>query len=166
MHLYSIDWRRLGPLMVLALATASACNLPRDADGTLKRVAGGPMRVGVVVHPPWVTDANGQIGGVEAVLVQRIADNVGARSVEWVRAPESTLVESLKQRQLDVVVGGLTADLPWTTEIAFTRPFAERDGKQHVLAVSRGENAWLVRIEQVVQGQRAAIAADLDGAAP
>jgi len=51
---------------LLAFATASACNLPRDADGTLNRVTGGPLRVGVIVHPPWVTDVNGQIGGVEA----------------------------------------------------------------------------------------------------
>jgi len=113
-----------------------------------------------------VTDANGQIGGIEASLVKHIADDVGARSVEWVRAPESTVLESLKQRQLDVVVGGLTADLPWATEVAFTRPFAEPDGKQHVLAVSRGENAWLVRVEQVLQAQRAAIAAEIGGAAP
>src|SRR3954469_9904271 len=125
-----LRWPRVLPVL-LALATASACNLPRDADGTLNRVAGGPMRVGVIVHPPWVTDVNGQIGGVEASLVQRIADDVGAHHVEWVRAPESTLLGSLKQRQLDVVVGGLTADLPWATDVAFTRPFAERDGKQH-----------------------------------
>jgi polar amino acid transport system substrate-binding protein len=145
-------------LLSVLTATAAGCGLPHDAEGTLDRVNGGSMRVGGVVNPPWLDDSGGSLHGIEASLVQSIADDVGAR-VFWVHAPEATLMESLHRRELDLVVGGLTADLPWVTKVAFTRPFATVDGRRHVLAAPPGENAWLVRVERVLERQRPAVAA-------
>jgi polar amino acid transport system substrate-binding protein len=112
-------------LALLALAPSLAalgCDLPRDADGTLSRVRGGTLRVGVVENPPWVTDSAGGVGGVEGAFVAELARGLGARPA-WVRGPESRLLQSLQRRELDLVVGGLTDDVPWKQAVAFTKPY-------------------------------------------
>ena len=51
---------------ILFLLALTACDLPRDSDGTLDRVRGGTMRVGVVIDTPWTKDSAGVIGGLRA----------------------------------------------------------------------------------------------------
>jgi polar amino acid transport system substrate-binding protein len=114
--------RRLAAPTFLLLAAVTACGLPRDAEGTMDRVRGGTIRVGMVVDTPWVTDSAGGAGGVEAALVGEIARGLNARP-EWVRAPESKLLEALKTRQLDLVIGGFSAKTPWSKEVAITKPY-------------------------------------------
>lgn len=107
-------------LILLCLA-AAACD-PKDADGTLERVRGGTLRVGMVVDTPWVTDSAGAAGGVEGALVADLARRLHARP-EWVRAPEGDLMNALKSRELDLVIGGLAAKTPYAKEVGLTRPF-------------------------------------------
>jgi polar amino acid transport system substrate-binding protein len=81
------------------------------------------MRVGVVEHRPWTTlPAGGGAGGIEGALVAELARELGAR-IEWVRGPESQLLEALHERELDLVIGGLTDDTPWKQHVALTKPF-------------------------------------------
>lgn len=117
------------------------------------------MRVGVVQDAPWAFDSAGTVGGVEAALVNDIARGEHAR-VTWVKGAEGDLIKQLQQRRLDLVIGGLTGDLPWAKTLAFTRPYYTdtvtvhtADGPQstprkHVLAAPPGENAWLMRVER------------------
>jgi polar amino acid transport system substrate-binding protein len=115
--------RRSAAVVLVLSAAAGACDLPRDPEGTLDRVRGGTMRVGVFEHRPWTTlPANGGAGGLEGALVAELARELGAR-IEWVRATESQLLQALKMRQLDIVIGGLTSDSPWAQYVAFTKPF-------------------------------------------
>jgi polar amino acid transport system substrate-binding protein len=112
---------RLGA--AVGLLVTVACDLPRDPEGTLRRVRGGTMRVGVVEHRPWTTlPTGGGAGGIEGALIAELARELGAR-IEWVRATESQLLDALELRELDVVIGGLTDALPWKERVAFTRPF-------------------------------------------
>ncbi len=104
------------------LAGITACNLPRDAAGTLDRVKHGTMRVGVISNPPWVVDSAGSVGGVEGSIVNGLAAQLGA-TVQWVRRPESELLLALQKRDLDMVVGGLTDAVPWQQSVAFTRSY-------------------------------------------
>lgn len=104
------------------LASLVACNLPRDADGTLERVEGGTMRVGIVVDTPWVTDSAGGAGGIEGALVRALATDVHAR-IQWIHATEASLLESLHGRELDVVIGGFTMKSPYAKQVAFTKPY-------------------------------------------
>jgi polar amino acid transport system substrate-binding protein len=109
----------------LAAAGVAACDLPRDADGTLDRVRGGIVRVGVVVDTPWVTDSaggEGAAGGIEGALVQGIARDIGAR-VRWIRGTDESLLAALHARELDMVIGGLTTESPWKATLAFTKPY-------------------------------------------
>jgi polar amino acid transport system substrate-binding protein len=138
------------------LITLSACSLPRDPDGTLTSVRGRVMRVGVIPHPPWTIDTGSTPTGVEPDIVAAIAHELGA-TIEWVRKPEHELFRELHERQLHLVIGGLTDTLPWKQEVAFTRPYYT-DHERHVLAAPPGENAWLVAIERGLERQRGAVA--------
>src|SRR5437764_14048952 len=89
-----------GALATITVALAS-CDLPRDADGTLRRIRGGTVRVGVVVDTPWVTDSAGGFGGVEAGLVRSLARSLEA-DIVWTRGQQSDLLETLHRRQLDI----------------------------------------------------------------
>jgi polar amino acid transport system substrate-binding protein len=134
------------------IAALSSCGLPRDADRTLDRVRGGALRVGVSDHPPWVTIHDERMDGIEPRLVAELARGLGARPV-WRRGAESELLDALHRRELDIVVGGLTDDSPWKGQVALTRPhFTDTvTGRAHVLAVSPGENAFLVHVDRFLE---------------
>ena len=108
--------------VLLALAVAG-CGIPRDPEGTLDRVRGGTLRAGITASEPWTTLEGGRPGGVEVELVERFAAELGAR-VEWVDGAEADLMAALEVRELDLVVGGLTADTPWQAKAAITRSYA------------------------------------------
>ena len=110
--------------LILSLLLLAACNLPRDSDGTLDRVRGGTMRVGVVIDTPWTKDSAGVIGGIEGAMARVLAESLGSH-IEWIRAPEGDLLAALHHRELDLVIGGLRATSPWKQQVALTRPFYE-----------------------------------------
>jgi polar amino acid transport system substrate-binding protein len=120
---------RRPPLVVAMVAVAllavlaAGCGVPRDPETTLDRVTGGTLRAGITASEPWTTLEGGRPGGVEVELVERFARELGAR-VEWVDGSEADLIGALEVRELDLVVGGLTADTPWQTKAAITRSFA------------------------------------------
>lgn len=196
------------------------------------------MRVGFVADTPWVTDSSGQAGGIEARFVREIADSLHAR-IAWVSGTESHLLETLQHRELDLVIGGLTASSPWKKQLGFTlsyytdsvvvggpvhesppqtvkqvtvavrrgdpvvaqlrkkganvvvrddldaawvavaapiwqlaklgrtpNPRLELAQNKHVLAVSPGENAWMMAVEQTLIRDREAIPRLLRQASP
>jgi len=119
------------------------------------------MRVGVIANRPWVVDRGTIVEGVEGHFASDIARIVGAR-IEWVRMPEFELIRALRKRELDLVIGGFDAQLPWAQEVAFTRPYLESDdGKAHVLAAPPGENAWLMLIDGELESHKTAMRAEL-----
>ncbi|MFC7405577.1 transporter substrate-binding domain-containing protein [Georgenia alba] len=154
--------------MVTALVTAvvvlalGACGLtiPTDPDGTLERVRGGTLRVGVSPNPPWTdlpdgTDADPT--GTEAELVEEFAQHLDAE-VEWEAGGEEELVTSLERGEIDLLIGGLTARTPWVDKVGTTYRYtvtydAHGQEEQHVMAVPMGENAFLVELEHFLLAQ-------------
>jgi polar amino acid transport system substrate-binding protein len=106
---------------VLAL-TLAACGIPRDPEGTLARVSDGVMRVGVTDAPPWVELGDAAPDGIEVRLVEQLAEELDAE-IEWVEGSEQELFGAIKGRDLDLVVGGLTSETPWSAEAAVTHPY-------------------------------------------
>lgn len=141
--------RAIAAIAVLAALCAAGCRIPEDPDGTLDRVEGGTLRVGVIETDPWVSEVRGgePTGGVEVELVRAFARDLGAR-VEWNQGSEEELVRAMSGGDLDVVAGGITAKTRWKHDIALTRPYVELGGDEHVMAVPMGENAFLVRLER------------------
>jgi ABC-type amino acid transport substrate-binding protein len=151
-------------VLVSLCAIAGACSLPRDAEGTLGRVRGGELRVGIGEHPPWVVTAGPEPTGIEAELVKRLAKELGAHPI-YRRASESELLEALDRRQLDLVVGGLREDSPWRGRVALTRPYFTdaRAGTGHVFATAAGENGWLVHLERFLAREGPAVVGMVHG---
>jgi polar amino acid transport system substrate-binding protein len=119
---WEVDVRRAGLLLVVLVLTAG-CGWPRDAAGTEETVRGGVLRVGVTENPPWTRVADdGTVTGAEAALVDRLAERLGAR-VRWFPGAESALMAALRERSLDLVVGGLDGSAPWTEHASLTRPY-------------------------------------------
>jgi polar amino acid transport system substrate-binding protein len=108
--------------IVLAVGLVLAgCGIPRDPEGTLERIRGGTIRVGVIESHPWAT-TDPRPEGVEVSLLEGFAEEVGAE-VRWVPGSESDLVAALEVHSLDVVIGGLTADSPWAEPVGLTSPY-------------------------------------------
>ena len=128
--------RALNTTVVLAVLVVAGCQIPQDPGETLERVRGGTMRVGISEHDPWVKLDGPEPGGVEAELVRRFADRLDS-GVKWTRGSEAELIDALHERQLDLVIAGLHAKLPWKKEVAFTRPYY---AVQSVIAVPPGHD--------------------------
>jgi polar amino acid transport system substrate-binding protein len=153
-------WVRLLAALLVGLALLlSGCGsvrIPADPDGTLDRVRGGVLRVGVSLHEPWTTVTAAEPGGIEPDLVRRWAAGLGAR-VAWTVGGEQPLVQAMERGELDLVIGGITADTPWSDQAATTRPYATSQGpdgpQEHVMLAPMGENAFLVELERYLLAQ-------------
>jgi ABC-type amino acid transport substrate-binding protein len=154
-------------LLALAVMTASACGLPRDAEGTLERVrATGVLRAGAVTNPPYVVTERGGPSGPEVEAVEAFARGQGVR-VGWVVGPEEDLVEQLERFQLDVLVGGITKENPRVKKVGATLPLYEgAGGKQHVILTPPGENAILLAMDRAVYPLRDRLRRSLAGDSP
>ncbi len=139
-------------LLVLTLLLTS-CGLPRDPEGTLDRVQGKFMRVGVVESAPWtIVEEDGDRAGVEVELIRGLAAELGAE-IEWIDGPEAEIFESIELGNLDLAIGGFTADNPWSSKVSFIQPYFTLGEDQHVMAVPHGENAWIVRVERYLRSR-------------
>jgi polar amino acid transport system substrate-binding protein len=117
--------RTLTVVLLLAALAAAGCQYPRDPDGTLNRVEGGVMRVGVTEVDPWVElEGDRAVGGAEVELARRFARELGARIV-WIQGSEEELVDAAKEGQVDLILAGLTNKSRWEKDVAFTRPYTE-----------------------------------------
>jgi ABC-type amino acid transport substrate-binding protein len=147
---------------VLAACLAACDGLPRDAEGTAARVAGGRLRVGLVEHQPWVVRTSGEPAGAEVELVRELAHELRA-APEWRWGGEEQHMQALEHFELDLVIGGLTTKTPWAAHVGLTRPYYEDEHsvggrsqtRKHVMAVAPGENAWLKRVQTFLDTHRA-----------
>jgi polar amino acid transport system substrate-binding protein len=96
--------------------------MPKDPEGTLDRIRGGTMRVGVVAHEPFTRVEGGSPAGPEVELVQEFARTLEAK-VEWTVGAEARLMEALAKHELDLVIGGIAADTPYASHIGLSRPY-------------------------------------------
>jgi polar amino acid transport system substrate-binding protein len=116
--------RRLIVIVASGLLTLSCGSLPRDPEGTLQRVQGGRLRVGLVEHPPWVVRTEGEPAGAEVELVRRFAAELNA-TPEWHWGGEQRHMEALERFELDLVVGGVTDQTLWSKYVGLTGPYFE-----------------------------------------
>lgn len=150
-----LRWLTPPAVAALALAVLAGCGLtvPSDPEGTLDRVSGDVLRVGVTHHEPWVVVADGgDPAGEEPALLEAFAASLDA-DVDWTVGNEESLVAALERGDLDVVIGGFTDATPWADRAATTVPYTEAprpDGspEKHVMLARMGENRFLVALEE------------------
>jgi polar amino acid transport system substrate-binding protein len=103
---------------------AGCSDLPRDPKETSRHTQGGSLRVGLVEHPPWVIRTGGEPAGAEVEMIRRFAAELGA-TPEWHWGGEQQHMEALEHYQLDLVVGGMTDETPWSKYVGLTSPYFE-----------------------------------------
>jgi polar amino acid transport system substrate-binding protein len=109
--------------LIFSLFLLTACQIPQDPNRTLENVRNAKvLRVGIIVNEPWVVKNGGEPTGVEPALIGEFAGEIGARPV-WVTGSDYELFESLKNFELDLVIGGLAESSPYGSEVAFTNPY-------------------------------------------
>lgn len=143
----------------LGLTACTSSGYPADPEGTLDRVTGGTLRAGAAHHPPFVDVTGAEPAGPESDLVRAFAAERGAHVV-WTASGEEALMTALEKGDLDLVVGGLTKESPWTTHASLTRPYAEATGPDGepvklVMAVPLGENQMLTALERFLDAHGA-----------
>lgn len=109
----------------LFLFTAfTGCRIPKDPKRTFEKVkAEKVFRVGVIENGAWVKkNEAGEPGGAEAELVKEFARKINARP-EWISGGEYELFESLKNFEIDMIIGGLAESSPYSKDAAFTNPY-------------------------------------------
>lgn len=112
-------------LPIFAVCSAFAltgCTIPDDTDGTYEHIKGGTLRVGVTEHEPWVSLERPDPSGVEVGLIRELAARLDAE-VDYTSGSEEELVEALRERDLDVVIGGITDQTGWKKHVAMTKPY-------------------------------------------
>jgi polar amino acid transport system substrate-binding protein len=114
--------RLLRGFTATVVVLAAGCGIPRDPEGTLDRVEGGTMRVGIIEHAPWTVLADDGPAGVEVDLVEGFARTIDAE-IQWFEGSQAELLTSLEDRELDLVVGGLADDDAWAQRVTFTQPY-------------------------------------------
>lgn len=146
--------------VVLALfLTGCGVQIPVDTHGTLQRISGATLRVGVSPNPPWTQAREGESpSGREVELILKFAAVHGA-GVEWTEGGEETLMGRLDHGDLDIVIGGLTSKSPWSDKAALTQSDARSPApttgevREHVMASRMGENALLFALESFLLEQ-------------
>lgn len=141
--------RMLSALAIGSLLLSACAPIPRDPHGTLDAITGGDLRVGASASPGLVSVAGGDVSGPLADIVEGFAASRSAE-VEWTIGSEEDLVTALEEGQLDLAIGGMTSQTPWTDRVGVTRGYPElaQEG-QHpiVVLVPMGENGLLAALE-------------------
>lgn len=154
----------LAAFCAVVLLAGCGVTFPRDAQGVLDRATGGTLYVGVTANPPYtVVGPDGSVSGTEVELISAYAESIDAEVV-WTAGAEHVLAGKMEQDELDLVIGGLTSSLPFTSKIALSRPYTSTTGpggsQQKIVVGARpGENALLVSVERFLAEQTGDIAA-------
>jgi polar amino acid transport system substrate-binding protein len=112
---------------LLALGLLAGCEFPADPEETLENARGGTLRVGVIENEPWVVLGPGkEPQGVEPVLVRQFAESIDAE-ITWTEGSADELAPAVSGFQLDILIGGLTADFPHPDDVVMTRPYIDTE---------------------------------------
>lgn len=139
-------------LLILFLGNSGCDHFPKDPNKTLEKVKNGTLVVGYIHNPPWVLKTDSVPVGIEPDLVKDFAQELNA-TIEWQNNTEENIFAAMEEKKVHLVIAGLTADNPRLKKTGHARPFATEDKKKHVLVTIKGENAFLVQLEQFLYGQ-------------
>lgn len=92
--------------------------------------------------------------------MRQFAERIDAE-VSWVTGSEQKLIGDLERGVVDLVIGGIPGDTPWSEHAGATRPYfraTDEHGQplELVMLVPIGENAFLLELERFLQSEVAA----------
>lgn len=122
------------------ITTLCSCgHYPKDTQGTLDNAKNGTLRVGTTA----TTTAS------DSTLAVRFAQQLNA-SVDWVHKDQQYLSGQLSEYKIDMAIGGFTEDSPFKKIVGLTKPYRKDGKKKYVIAIPKGENAFLAKLEQFI----------------
>lgn len=146
-------------LLSLAVLTGCGASIPADPDGALDRIDGGVLRVGaspsdglVVLDDPSGADP---VSGPLPDLIAGFAAGRDARA-RWTVGSEEDLVAALESGALDVAIGGMTDDTPWSDRVSVTRGYTGipgAAGRPVVVLLPLGENGLQSALEAYLDAE-------------
>lgn len=147
-----------GWMLSVLLLLISCENFPKDPDKTLANIRNGILKVGYSENPPWVIKTPDGPTGTEAELIKSFAQELPAR-IQWHNDSEEDLFEQLEKRELHLVIGGITDKNAWKSKISFTKPYLQTEKHKYVIAIIKGENAFVLQLEKFLKSQEVKIKA-------
>ncbi len=130
---------------------------PKDTHHTLQHIRSrGVLRIGAIEQPPWAYREEGVAKGIEIELAMAFARSLGVEPQIEFRS-EADATEYLGQHQIDLMVGGLTNASPRKDDLGLTRTYFQTGDEhtdEHVMAVPKGENGFLVKLDTFLKQQQ------------
>lgn len=127
--------------------------MPRDPEDTLANIERtGILRIGR-------SATSDPAAAKRERAIASIAQSMGAR-LEVREGSEQAMLQALQAFELDLVAVELSPDNPWAEQVALSTPYATvpgpgSDETARVLALPPGENAWLLRVDQILDSMDA-----------
>jgi polar amino acid transport system substrate-binding protein len=110
----------------------AACQSPTSGSGQSssgpnrlrQMLESGELRVGLTGDqaPLNMVDKDGEILGLEAEVVQALAESIGLE-LKYVRLPIAELIPALESKKIDLVISGMTITAERNTRVAFVGPY-------------------------------------------
>jgi len=138
-------------LFLFFISTIACGRIPSDPEKSFEKAQNSGLAVGFSHNPPWVFDLDTAAEGVEANLIREFA-LINGLNVVWQKGSEQKLMKMLEEKELHIVISGLTKDNPWKSQkIGLTLPYFKAGKEKHVIAIQQGENRLLMELEQVLK---------------
>ncbi len=132
----------LNAVLILLL---TACQLPKDPEGTTQHVEGATLRVGILQDP---------LPEIDATALDLVARRLKAR-IELVEGNPHDLLDALSRGDLHVLAGGIPKDTPLAKHAGMTNAIGHvtvgADRPQRVLLIRKGENRFLLRLNTALR---------------
>jgi hypothetical protein len=121
-----------------------SCDVPRDPEGTLEKVRGATLTVGV-------NGKNELTDERERQVIEHFASSLDAK-ISYHHGELHQLVAELENGEIDLIAGKLPGQTPFANKLGLSQPVSTTvlDGKtiDTVFAVRQGENGFLFQLEK------------------
>lgn len=146
------------PILFVVVTVLFSCNQPHDAQQTLEHIKENKkLRAGIAYHPPFVIVNGEDTSGIEISLLRKLADTLGVQ-LQLVYGSTAGIVQGVAEGRLDIAAAGFTDKTLFKKEMGLTNWYLKQQDSSFVFGITKGENAWVMYLEQFIYAQRPQIA--------
>ncbi|QXT62301.1 hypothetical protein [Tessaracoccus palaemonis] len=144
-----------GSGLACCLVIGCGVTIPHDPDGALDRITGTTLRVGASPAQGLVRVDGAHVTGPLPDLVDEFAATRDA-DIEFTVLGEEEIVDALEAGRIDLGIGPMTDESPWTERASQTRGYDTvpgADGRKVVLLLPLGENRFQSALETFLDAE-------------
>ncbi|GGB76280.1 hypothetical protein GCM10007424_15360 [Flavobacterium suaedae] len=136
--------------ITLFLLIVVGCSFPKDPEDSFNKTKEQGLKVGVINNPPYSYYKEGKAYGKEVKLIERFTKKEGLK-INYISGSESTLVEKLKNYNINVVIGGFDNKTVWKEKAGLTTNY---NNNENCFLISKGENKLLFKLDSFLTQYR------------